>query len=117
MTAGAWDLGPVDQLPLGEGRVFRVDGRDVALFRARDGRVHATQASCPHRGGPLADGVIGAGRVICPLHGRVFDLASGRPVGNTSAPLVTYPVAIEGGRFVVRLDGATPPTTIAPAAP
>lgn len=116
MTAWPCDLGPVNQVPLGEGRVFCVAGRDVALFRARDGRVHATQASCPHRGGPLADGLIGAGRVICPLHGRVFDLVSGRPIGNTSAPLVTYPVSIEGGRFVVRLDVATPPTADEPAA-
>ncbi len=45
-------LGPLDRIPLGEARVFRVEGRDVAVFRCRSGEVFATSAECPHRGGP-----------------------------------------------------------------
>ena len=42
-------LGPVEQIPLGEGRVFEVDGRSIAVFRTRQGEVFATQAACPHK--------------------------------------------------------------------
>ena len=49
--------------------MFRVDGKDVAVFRCRSGNVFATSAECPHRGGPLADGLVGGDTVICPMHG------------------------------------------------
>jgi nitrite reductase (NADH) small subunit len=64
-------------IPLGEGREFCVAGHRVAVFRQRDGSLAATQASCPHREGPLADGMVGMGSVVCPLHGRKFSLATG----------------------------------------
>ena len=57
------------------------DGRDVAVFRCRSGEVYATEAECPHRGGPLADGLVGSHSVICPLHGFVFDLRTGEAAG------------------------------------
>ena len=57
--ATQYALGPLDNIPLGEARVFRVDGRDIAVFRCRSGEVFATSAECPHRGGPLADGLVG----------------------------------------------------------
>lgn len=54
-SAGTHVLGPVDQIPLGEGRAFAVDGEQVAVFRLRDGSLRALGAVCPHRGGPIAD--------------------------------------------------------------
>ena len=59
-----YTLGPVEQIPLGEGRVFEVEGRSIAVFRTRQGEVFATQAACPHKAGPLCDGIIGAGRLF-----------------------------------------------------
>jgi len=70
-------LGPVEQIPLGEGRAFAVDGGQVAVFRLRDGSLRALPAVCPHRGGPLADGTIDLDVVVCPLHQHAFDLATG----------------------------------------
>ena len=52
-------LGPLTQIPPGEGRVFSVGGEDVAVFNTRTGGIYATQAECPHRQAPLADGLIG----------------------------------------------------------
>lgn len=102
--ADVHDLGPASRIPPGEGRSIAVGGRAVAVFRLRDGRIFATQATCPHRRGPLADGLIGGGLVICPLHGYRFDLASGRPVGNECAALCTFPVEIgAGGEMLLRL--------------
>ena len=63
------------------------------MFYSRNGRVYATDAECPHKGGPLADGLLGGSTVICPLHGWKFNLETGKPlVGD--CPLVTYPVRL-----------------------
>ena len=67
------NLGSSERIPLGEGREYEIDGEWIAVFRARDGRIHAVQARCPHRDGPLADGITGKGQVICPLHSYRFD--------------------------------------------
>ena len=70
-------LGSVEQIPLGQGRCFMVGVHEVAVFRCRDGRLFAVENRCPHRGGPLAEGIIGGSQVVCPLHGHKFDLITG----------------------------------------
>jgi nitrite reductase (NADH) small subunit len=91
--AGRYELGPVDQIPQGEGRTFQLAGRRIAVFRARDGRVFATQAECPHRKGPLADGLLGAGTLVCPLHEWRFDLETGT-AQNGACNIDVYPVRL-----------------------
>lgn len=71
----------VDDVPRGEGRAVTVNGRRIAVFRAEDGWF-ALDARCPHLGGPLADGIVARRTVICPLHERRFDLASGRDLSG-----------------------------------
>jgi nitrite reductase (NADH) small subunit len=87
-------LGPVDDIPLGEGRTYAVDGEMVAVFRLRDGSLRALQAVCPHRGGPLADGQIDLKVVVCPLHLNAFDLTTGCSL--TGLPdLTVYDVSVD----------------------
>ena len=108
---GDYDLGPLAQIPPGEGRAFDLGGRRIAVFHTRAGDVLAVQAACPHKQGPLADGLVGAGSVVCPLHGRKFDLASGAPLGHACGSLATYPVSVDaGGRIHLQLlpDQAQP---------
>jgi nitrite reductase (NADH) small subunit len=90
----AVNLGALERIPLGEGREFEVNGELIAVFRARDEKLYAVQAKCPHREGALADGIIGAGKVVCPLHAFKFDLATGAPLGNDCAALNTYTVSV-----------------------
>lgn len=71
------DLGSVSRIPVGQGRCYVVGSDEVAVFRQRDGRLFAIQNRCPHRQGPLSEGVIGEGHVICPLHSHRFNLRSG----------------------------------------
>ena len=86
-----YDLGPIDRIPPGEGQTFLVEGREIAVFRSRiTDDLFATQARCPHKQGLLADGIVGDGKVICPLHSYKFDLATGTPLGNTCQSLKTY---------------------------
>ncbi len=86
-------VGDLQQLPQGEGRTFEVAGRRLALFRTRSGDVFATQAECPHKGGPLADGLVGGTSVICPLHDRVYDLRTGQGP-ESECPIAVYPVSL-----------------------
>jgi len=96
-------LGALAQIPEGEGRAFEVAGRCVAVFRARDGAVFATQGQCPQRGGPLADGLVGGRTLVCPLHEWRFDLATGQ-TENGACPIAVYPLTLDSdGTLVVEL--------------
>jgi len=98
----AYDLGLVDRIPPGEGQTFLVAGREIAVFRARGtDAVHATQARCPHKAGLLADGIVGDGKVICPLHSYKFDLPTGAALGNGCHALTTYRAEVTGERRVL----------------
>lgn len=87
-------IGPVEQIPPGEGRTFQVMGLHVAVFRTRNDEVYASQAACPHKEGPLADGMLGGSTIMCPLHDRLYDLVSGKEIGGT-CELTIYPVRQE----------------------
>ena len=97
-------LGPLAEIPPGEGRAYGVAGRQVAVFRLRNGTVRALDAVCPHRGGPLADGQTDAEVVVCPLHAHVFDLGTGA-CRSGQADVASYPVGVEDGQVVVLLPG------------
>jgi nitrite reductase (NADH) small subunit len=88
-------LGRVDEIPVGEGRAFAVDGRQIAVFRLRDGSVRAVDAVCPHRGGPLSDGIADCRVVICPLHSYTYDLVTGAEVANGGAAVRAYSVYVD----------------------
>jgi nitrite reductase (NADH) small subunit len=90
----------VTQIPPGEGRSFLVGDIDVAVFRTREGKFYATQARCPHRGGPLADGLTDGATVVCPLHDRIFSLASGEGIGNECS-ITIYPVIVSNDLIVL----------------
>ena len=101
---------PVENLPPREGRVVTVAGREIALFNLGH-RVVATASHCPHKGGPLADGIVSGESVVCPLHGWKINLACGRVdrPADTEACIETYPVRVDNGVIVVGL-----PPTFAP---
>ena len=98
-------LGPVDDIPMGEGRAYAIAGRQIVVFRLRDGSLRALDAACPHRGGPLADGLTDGRVVVCPLHGFTYDLETGCEVANGGADVTAYPVHANGaGSIQLRLD-------------
>ncbi|MFB1298097.1 Rieske (2Fe-2S) protein [Mycobacterium sp. pW049] len=96
----------VDEIPVGEGRTMVVDGVQVAVFRLRDGSLRAVDAVCPHRGGPLADGLADDCVIVCPLHGHAFDLSSGSEVSGADLSVRSYPVEDVDG--TVRLIVSSP---------
>lgn len=97
-------LGPIHFIPLGEGRSFVACGEKIAVFRTRGGEVFATQAECPHRRGPLADGLVGGTTLICPLHSWKFNLATGEALFGDCG-VKTYPVSVdETGEIILTID-------------
>jgi len=101
----AIDVGPLDEIPPGEGRTYAVAGEQVAVFRLRDGSLRAIDAVCPHRGGPLADGLIDEYVVVCPLHGHTFDTSTGCEVGGSGMSVRSFPVAAVDGSIRLNLNG------------
>lgn len=73
------------------------------MFRLRDGGLRAVAAVCPHRGGPLADGLIDGQQVICPLHNHAFRLIDGQCTTGES-PVRVYQIFVEDGELVLRLS-------------
>ncbi len=103
-------LGPLDLIPQGEGRTFALGNERIAVFHTRSGEIFATQADCPHRNGPLADGLIGNRTVICPLHAWKFDLSTGQLSGG-DCKLRTYPVRVTADGLVTVKAGAPEPVS------
>ncbi len=98
-------VGPLDGIPSGEGRTFSAYGERIAVFRTRANGIFAVQADCPHRGGPLADGLMGGTTIICPLHSWKFDLTTGEAAMGDCG-LKTFPVRLDGkGQVVVTVEG------------
>ncbi len=79
-----------------------VDGQPVALCRRGD-QVHAVSAVCPHAGGPIADGDIDAGLVVCPWHGWSFDVTTGECNVDPGTTLPVYEVSVQDGAVTVKL--------------
>ena len=100
-TTTAHRLAPLERIPPGEGRAFLVGARRLAVFRLRSGALAATDAQCPHRGGPLADGLVGDGAVVCPLHNRRFALATGECDTDDGCAVGVYPATVDDDGWVV----------------
>jgi len=100
----AWiDVGALDDIPRRGARRVHTPAGVVALFRTGDDRLFALKDQCPHKLGPLADGIVCGHAVACPLHNWLIDLETGRPLGadagKGSTP--TVPVAMEAGRVFI----------------
>jgi nitrite reductase/ring-hydroxylating ferredoxin subunit len=93
-------LGPLSDIPLGEGRTYAVGDDMIAIFRLRDGSLRAVSAVCPHKGGPLADGQIDNSVVVCPLHLFAWDLSTGCSQSG-QPPIDVYPVRVDDGQIVL----------------
>lgn len=98
----------VGNIPPREGRAVTVAGRELAIFNLGD-RFVAVDNRCPHKGGPLADGIVSGDTVVCPLHGWRIGLGAGaveRPEGE-SACVERYPTLVDNGVIVVGLPAGS----------
>ena len=92
----------LSQLSEGCGRLVTVEGKSLAVF-ASGGRVIAVDAECPHEGGPLQEGTIEDGCVVCPWHAYRFDTKNGRCATDENLSVKTYATSIEEGTVWVEV--------------
>jgi len=102
-------VGTLDDIPELGARVVRTSDGDIALFRTADDQVFALRDRCPHKGGPLSQGIVFGHRVACPLHNWAIDLQSGTAVPPDEGCTSRHPVMLEGREIYLSLavlDGA-----------
>jgi len=95
------DIGALNDIPRQGARVIKTHAGCVALFRTADDRVFALNDQCPHKGGPLSEGIVHGTSVTCPLHNWVFDLNTGAAQGADVGQVASYDVRIDGGRVLI----------------
>ena len=96
-------MASIDEIPLGRAVARSIDGRTIAVYHTPLG-FFATDNTCPHRGGPLAEGDLLGNEITCPWHFWSFDVATGTCPGNAEIRVATHEVKIEGERLMVRLS-------------
>jgi nitrite reductase (NADH) small subunit len=92
------DIAALDDIPRQGARVVKTQAGCVAIFRTATDEVFALEDRCPHKGGPLSEGIVHGTSVTCPLHAWVFDLNTGAAQGADEGLVRTFPARTEGGR-------------------
>jgi len=91
------EVGMLDDIPKLGSRVVETEGGDIAVFRAADDSVFALRDRCPHKNGPLSQGIVHGHTVTCPLHNWKIDLASGEAQAPDEGCTGKYDVTVENG--------------------
>ena len=88
------------EIPKGEGRMYEIDGKQVAVFNC-NGSFYAIDNTCKHQGGPLAEGEVEGTVVTCPWHGWTYDVTNGESPDDADCSVAKYEVKVEGGAVYV----------------
>lgn len=91
----------LDDIAIGLGRAFDVGGRTLAVFHSRDGKVFAVDGTCPHKGGPIVDGMLIGEQVVCPLHAYRYAGTSGECDQPGACAIEAYPAEVRDGTVFV----------------
>lgn len=98
------EIGSVDDVPRRGARCVATPQGKIAVFRTAEDRFFAIDDQCPHKGGPLSQGIVHGAAVTCPLHNWVISLETGRALGADSGTVRTIPLRREGDRLFLELD-------------
>lgn len=93
---GRYFIGKVEEFPVQKGRVVHVDGKGIAIFHLSTGELKAIENRCPHKAGPLAEGIISGEFVFCPLHDWKINLNDGQVQAPDRGCAITYTVELVG---------------------
>lgn len=101
MTDTWLDIGAVEDIPLRGARIVKTPRGCIAVFRVAEGAVYALDDACPHKNGPLSNGIIHGKSVTCPLHNWVIDLETGAAKGADSGQTRVHNVRVDEGRILL----------------
>ena len=109
MTPDWLDIGRLDEIPVRGARTVPVaGGEEIAVFRTGDDRVFALVNRCPHKKGPLSQGIVHGHSVTCPLHNWRISLRSGQALGDDEGCVPTIPVKVDAGRIYLLREAVVP---------
>ncbi|HZP09729.1 nitrite reductase small subunit NirD [Methyloceanibacter sp.] len=97
-------IGMLDDIPRRGARCVATPRGTIAVFRTADDQVFATDDRCPHKGGPLSQGIVHGTSVTCPLHNWVISLETGKAQGADEGSVRTIPIKAEGGELFIASD-------------
>ncbi len=104
MSEQIWtDVGALEQIPRLGARVVRTPRGCIAVFRTADDQAFALEDRCPHKGGPLSQGIVHGTSVTCPLHNWVLSLETGEAQGADVGRTLSFPLRVEAGRLLIDL--------------
>ena len=95
------EIGALDDIPRRGARCVKHGMRTIAVFRTADDQVFALEDRCPHRNGPLSQGIVHDGCVTCPLHNWVISLETGLAQGADEGSVASFPVKVDGDRILI----------------
>jgi nitrite reductase [NAD(P)H] small subunit len=105
MTRGNWlKVGSIDDVPVRGARVVKSPFGCIAVFRTAADEIFAVEDRCPHKGGPLSQGIVHGQSVTCPLHNWVVSLRTGEAQGADSGQVKIIPAKLENGGVWLCLD-------------
>jgi nitrite reductase (NADH) small subunit len=109
MMDKAWiDIGQLDDIPREGARIVRTPAGCIAVFRTADDAVFAIDDKCPHKGGPLSEGIVHGHSVTCPLHNWVISLETGKAQGADVGATRAHRLKVEAGRILLDADALQP---------
>ena len=97
-----YKVAALEEIPLLGSRVVASECGDIALFRSAENEVFALRDKCPHKGGPLSQGIVFGKKVACPLHGWNINLEDGQAVAPDVGCAKSIPSKIENGEVVLQ---------------
>ncbi|MGB5338745.1 MAG: nitrite reductase small subunit NirD [Gammaproteobacteria bacterium] len=100
------EIAELEDIPKLGARVLKTDTMNIALFRTATDEVFAIKDECPHKQGPLSQGIVHGTSVTCPLHNWKIDLATGEALGPDAGCTNTFATKIEGGRIFLALNAS-----------
>jgi nitrite reductase (NADH) small subunit len=109
MEAKWLDIGPIGQIEPGMAATLPVEGgAEIAVFHTMRGEVYALVNKCPHKAGPLSQGIVHGDSVTCPLHNWRISLRSGAALGDDHGCVPTIPVKVDAGRVYLLREAVVP---------
>jgi nitrite reductase (NADH) small subunit len=97
-------IGSISDIPQRGARCVETPVGRIAIFRTAEDRVFALDDHCPHKGGPLSQGIVHGAAVTCPLHSWVISLETGTALGADEGCVRTIPIKIEGDKLFIALE-------------
>ncbi len=98
------EVGELEEIPKRGARVVTTPQGDIAVFRTSDDQVFALRDHCPHKGGPLSQGIVHDHKVTCPLHNWEIALDTGEAVAPDEGCVAKYPIKLEGSKVFLALN-------------